>query len=461
MIYLPYNFEPRGYQRNVFAAIDAGYKRLIIVWHRRSGKGKTLLNVAIRECLRGQALTAYIIYPTYKQIKLAIWQGIDAEGHEYLWRHIPEDLIARRNEQEMSVQFVNGSRLFLIGSENADRLVGVNPKLVIMDEWSLQDPRIWALYRPILNENGGTAIFSGTPRGQEELFKTFQHAQNDPRWYSSLLTVDDTRRDAPGESGGAVISQEDIDQDISEGMPKSMADQEYRCSFNGIRDGSFYGEQMIQMRNDARITEVPWKEGVPVSTVWDLGIADACAVIFFQSDGDYINIIDVIEETGASLASIIAQVRGRRYTYGTHYAPHDIKQRELTSGKSRLEISRDLGIAFRVVENLPLMDGINALRTIFGRMRIDRTKGGRLIQSLTGYHRDYDDKRRTYSDKPVHDWSSHLSDAARYLAIVADKEMDTRRWSPARAVGLHTSPWDEPEDFENYNEQIRKERVSF
>jgi hypothetical protein len=57
-------------------------------------------------------------------------------------------------------------------------------------------------------------------------------------------------------------------------------------------------------------------------------------VIFWQNDGDWINIIDAVEETGASLTSFIAMVRNRAYKYSNHYAPHDIKQRELTSGKS-------------------------------------------------------------------------------------------------------------------------------
>jgi hypothetical protein len=283
----------------------------------------------------------------------------------------------------MSITLVNGSILHLLGADNVNRLVGVNPSFIVFNEFSLEDPKLAELYRPIAAENNATMIYAGTPRGMDHLQKIFQYAQSDPeRWYSSLLTIDDTRRDADGEDGGPVIDQEAVDQDRAEGADEDLLRQEYMCSFNGVTVGSFYGKQVQTMREEARITDVPWNPRLPVCTAWDLGISDAMTVIFWQNDGDWINMIDAVEETGASLTSFIAMVRNRAYKYSNHYAPHDIKQRELTSGKSRIEIARSLGIDFRIVENLSIQDGIQALRSLFGRMRIDRTKGGRLVECL-------------------------------------------------------------------------------
>ena len=36
IITIPYQFEPRTYQKELLAALDSGYKRAIAVYHRRA-----------------------------------------------------------------------------------------------------------------------------------------------------------------------------------------------------------------------------------------------------------------------------------------------------------------------------------------------------------------------------------------------------------------------------------------
>jgi hypothetical protein len=40
------------------------------------------------------------------------------------------------------------------------------------------------------------------------------------------------------------------------------------------------------------------------------------------------------------------------------------------------------------------------------------------------YRSEYDDKLQTPRPKPLHDWASHIADAARYLAISIDQTID-------------------------------------
>ncbi len=47
-ITIPFRYEPRGYQIPLFAAREAGMKRLMQCWHRRSGKDKTDINLMAR-----------------------------------------------------------------------------------------------------------------------------------------------------------------------------------------------------------------------------------------------------------------------------------------------------------------------------------------------------------------------------------------------------------------------------
>ena len=45
---------------------------------------------------------------------------------------------------------------------------------------------------------------------------------------------------------------------------------------------------------------------------------------------------------------------------------------------------------------------------------------GHSIDALKAYRRERDDMRKTFHDRPVHDWGSHGSDAFRYLALGID-----------------------------------------
>jgi len=105
------------------------------------------------------------------------------------------------------------------------------------------------------------------------------------------------------------------------------------------------------------------------------------------------------------------------YLYQDHFAPHDIEQRELGTGKSRREIAYDLGLNFRVVPKLGLEDGIHAAKMLIPKCWFDRDKTKVGLEALRQYHRAYNERTRTFRATPVHDFSSHSADAFRYLAV--------------------------------------------
>jgi hypothetical protein len=39
------------------------------------------------------------------------------------------------------------------------------------------------------------------------------------------------------------------------------------------------------------------------------------------------------------------------------------------------------------------------------------------IEALKQYRREWDDKRKTFNTRPLHDWTSHGADAFRYLSV--------------------------------------------
>jgi hypothetical protein len=221
------------------------------------------------------------------------------------------------------------------------------------------------------------------------------------------LTVEDTN----------AISLAAIDEDRKDGMSEEMIQQEYYCSFEAPIVGAYYGQLMAVAEKEKRITNVPWEVKLPVNTVWDIGVGDSCAIWFYQQINDEIRVIDYYENSGEGLPHYAKHLAAKPYVYGKHWAPHDIAVREFTTGRSRLETARSLGIKFLVIPKQSIEDGIEAVRGIIPRCWFDETKCENGIEALKQYHKDWDDINKVFKESPAHDWSSHGSDAFRYLAL--------------------------------------------
>jgi hypothetical protein len=258
-----------------------------------------------------------------------------------------------------------------------------------------------------LAENGGWALFIYTARGRNHGYDLLNMARRNEKWFQQTLSVDDTR----------AISQEAVEEERQSGMPDEMIQQEFYCSFDAPLVGSYYGNAMARLLADGKITGVPYEPRLEVHTSWDLGMGDSTSIIFFQRHGGEIRIIDYYESSGEGLAHYVKILKEKEYIYGEHIAPHDIQVREMGTGKSRLEVARELGIRFRVAANLRIDDGIEAVRTTLPKCYFDEKKCSHLIEALRQYRKDFDEKNKVFRDRPLHDWTSHPSDAMRYLAV--------------------------------------------
>lgn len=414
-ITLPYNYKPRSYQKPLFQAIDSGIKRAVCVWHRRAGKDKTLLNLTFKKMWERVGAYYYFL-PTYKQGKKIIWKGIDKTGFKFI-DHMPKQLISRIDNTEMSIETANGSLFQVIGTDNIDSIVGTNPIGCVFSEYSLQDPQAWEFIRPILKENGGWAIFNFTPRGNNHAKKLFDMASKNEKWFCQLLTINKTF-DFEGKN---LVTEQDINEERVEGMPEELIQQEYYCSFEAGVVGAYYSQNLSFAREQNRITKVPYDSQLPVFTVWDLGIDDCTSIGFFQKINKEVRMIDYIEENNQGLNFYVKELKTKPYVYAKHFAPHDIKVREFTSGVSRLETARKLGINFDIIPKVTISEGIDVARRFFSRLWIDENNCERFIDCVTNYKKEYDEKNKCFKDKPKHDWSSHGADVLRYTGLVEEK----------------------------------------
>lgn len=407
-------FKPRPYQLPLFDAVEnKGYKRVLLVWHRRAGKDVAAFNLAIRVALKIPQVI-YYIFPTYSQGRKVIFDTLTNDGKRML-DFIPTELIQSMNNQELKIRLINGSLIQIVGSDNYDSLMGTNPKMCIFSEYALQDPRAYSYLRPALTANDGVAVFLSTPRGRNSLWDLFQVASNSPDWFCQKLTVLDT----------GVVSLHSIEREKELGeMSDDMIQQEYYCSFDLGVEGSYYAKYIDRMRIDKRIGMVPWENGFKVHSAWDLGVRDSTTIIMFQVIGQSVRIIDCYENSKVGLDHYIKVLEQKPYVWGKHIAPHDIRVKEFGSGMTRWEKAKQLGITFTIAPDVGVEDGIEAVRSALSKIWIDENKGGLLIKALENYRQEYDHKRKVYSSHPLHDWSSHFADSMRYLCISLPKLSD-------------------------------------
>lgn len=429
MITIPHKFTPRKYQLPLLSAMDRGIKRAVWIAHRRAGKDKTLLNFTIKKMFE-RVGTYYYLLPTYAQAKKIIWDGIDGSGVKFL-DHFPAEIIKSVNNTDMKIELVNGSVFQLIGTDKIDSIMGTNPVGCVFSEYSLQNPQAWDLIRPILRENGGWAVFNYTPRGKNHGYDLYQMARNNPEWFCQILTIRDTQK----EDGSPIISEVDIESERAEGMDEDLIQQEYYCSFTAAVTGAYYAKQIQQAEDDGRICRVPYDPKITVDTWWDLGVGDATVIWFTQTVGKEIHVIDYYENNGEGLPHYAKYLQSLPYVYGTHNAPHDIEARELGTGKSRLETARTLGIDFKVVANLGVDDGIEAVRGILSRCWFDVDKCKRGLHALREYRKEYDEKKKVFKSYPCHDWSSHTADGFRYFAVGYREAVKLSEYKPQLHYG--------------------------
>jgi hypothetical protein len=185
------------------------------------------------------------LFPDRRRARKILWEGINREGRRFL-EDFPQELITRQLDQEMMIQLRNGSIWYLEGAENIDAVVGANPRGIVYSEFSQMKPTVRALINPILDENGGWEIINFTPRGKNHAYELYQMALHNPEWYCTLLTINDTKRDALGEDGSPVITPAQIEARRREGMREELIQQEYFCSFEAGSALQFIPSQYIQ-----------------------------------------------------------------------------------------------------------------------------------------------------------------------------------------------------------------------
>ena len=385
------------------------------VAHRRAGKTVAAVQRLILKamaCDKPRPRVAYLA-PTYGQAKAAAW--------DYL-REFTQGVAEKVHETELRVVLPGNRQVRLYGAENYDALRGIYLDDVVLDEFADMRADVQTVIMPTLSDRGGSALWMGTPKGRNEFWAVHDNATRDPAWMSLVLKASET----------GLLPPEELEAARRRLSPEAYA-QEYECSFDAAVVGSYYGKALDEAQEQGRVCGVPIDRSAPVHTSWDLGIGDSTAIWFFQEIGREIRVVDYYEASGEALDHYARKLHERGYLYGKHYLPHDAEARELGTGTTRVETLARLGVKATVVPAQAKDDSINAVRMLLPRCWFDADRCKIGLEALRMYRRDYDDRLKTFRDRPRHDWTSHAADAFAQFAVGHRAEVSSKDYDAARA----------------------------
>ena len=413
-----FNYTPR----EVFPPYHNRTQRYaVLLCHRRAGKSFSTLNDIIVRALTpspdGLRQQFAMMAPTQTQARTIAWQYLKEQtacfakckGYKSLEQHLTVVLPDPTDTNKP------GTTIMLVGAENAERLRGLYLNGIVIDEAAdIPDFVVTQIIRPALADRQGWLTISGTVKSVDDyLWRSYELAQKLPLlWFHLNIKA--------SESG--ILPQHELDD-----LKASMSEEAYRVEFENDVHAATTGRIFLQYLNPQQVTRVPYDPaGSAPITAWDLGMSDSTAIWVAQVCGREIHILNHYEATGQSLDHYVDWLRKLPYAkrFGAHLLPHDSRVRELGSGKSRLEILRDMGLRnLKVVPKLPKDQQIEAGRLLLPKcwFNEETTADGR--KALRNYSFQFDPRKQVFSLAPLHDAHSNSSDAWQILAVGMKKAM--------------------------------------
>lgn len=427
-ISLPNKWEPRDYQRALWDYLELGGKHAEVIWHRRSGKDEVALHRTAVAAFERIASYWYML-PEYQQARKAIWDAINPHtGKKRIDEAFPLPLRKTTRNQEMMIEFVNGSTFQVVGSDNPNSLVGSPPAGIVYSEWALSNPDARAYLRPIILENNGWQIFNTTPRGRNHAKRTYDSAKADPLAFAQVLDATQTgifTEQALAYELAAYIA------DFGDDYGRAKFEQEYMCSFDAAILGAILARQIGLAEQAGRVGDdiVFDPMGQPIEISADIGRKDSATWWFWQPVIGGYHIIDYDGGWGLDAEEWCERLSLKLNKYrlhdgslalGTIWLPHDARAKTFSAKRSAVETFIDYFGAkhIAITPNSAKSDRVNAARILTPKVAWNATNCLKGLEGLRSWSYEYNNETKTFSSEPQHDWASHDGDGYSYGCLV-------------------------------------------
>lgn len=353
------------------------------------------------------------------------------------------------NEAGTSVKTRSGNIEVIATGLKASSIRSIKSKARLLAIWveeaeTVSEP-VWRTLLPTLRDEGVAELWL-TWNPEEERSATQQRFRHNPPAGAKIVEMN--WRDNPWFP--TVLNLQRLDD-------KRRFPETYNHVWEGgylrITEGAFFARLMQQARAQNRICRFPIEKHLPVFTAWDLGVSDDTSIWVIQPKGKEMRLIGFYTNNGEGLDHYIEwcldfqETHGFR-TYAKHLGPHDVENRNLTSGKKADGTLRSLKewaaeehqFVFTTVPRVTgKAEGINATREMlpFCYFHEDFTKEG--VQALEGYRRKFDKDNNAFSKEPLHNWASNPADAFQTFAVGWDDSFTAVRSQIDAAAELAAS----------------------
>jgi len=420
-IRLPNNWEPRPYQRKAWNYLERGGKHAELVFHRRAGKDAIAMHWAAVAAFKRIGGYWHML-PEYAQARKAIWAAVNPHtGIRRIDEAFPVALRKRTNEQEMMIEFINGSTWQVVGSDRFDSLVGSSPAGIVYSEWALANPNARAYLRPIIAENNGWQIFITTPRGRNHALTTLHAARKDPTAFAQVLDATQTDVFTPEQLEAERLAYV---AEFGEEYGIAKFDQEYMCSFDAANLGAILARQIGIAEKQGRISDdVEYDElGAPIEISADIGRRDTATWWFWQPTVGGYRVVDYDGGWGLDAEEwterLARRIGGR--ALGRIWLPHDARAKTFAAKRSAVEIFISAFGAkhIAITPQSSISDRINAARVLIPRIKFNETRCADGLNGLRAWQFEYDEDKKTFGNDPKHDWASHDGDGFSYGCLI-------------------------------------------
>lgn len=213
--------------------------------------------------------------------------------------------------------------------------------------------------------------------------------------------------------------------EVKQKMLGEAMKQEYpstpKEAFESANEGLYYGLQISKLRSNGGVCAVPYNDGLPVHTAWDIGLDDFTSIFCFQVNrGGQVSIINYYENWDEGAAHYCDWLNKQKYRFGRHIFPHDARKRDIGSKTQYLDyVTPLLDGRFVVldIKECDKLEGIQTVRATLSRCVFDEAKTAKGLKHLEAYKKVWDDRLGCYKNSPLHDEHSHAADSFRYLAV--------------------------------------------
>ena len=323
---------------------DAPFRFRVAVCGRRFGK----THLAIRELAKYASKPdqrVWYVAPTYRMAKQIVWKKLKKKLLSINW-------VKKVNEQDLTLELVNGSEISLRGADNYDSLRGVGLNFIVIDEAADIDSEAWyEVLRPTLADTGGHALFLGTPKGMNWFKEIYDYHTTRNNWMSFQFTTLD----------GGNVPEDEVRQ-AKEDLDARTFSQEFLATFENFSGIVAYS---FGQHNVKSAEEISANEQLILGTDFNVNPM-SCTVMRRTKDG--LHCVDEIVLYSSNTNELIDEIRNRypKNPITIYPDPAGVQRKTSANGNTDIKLLENAGFTVRYHRQHPLVkDRINSANSLF------------------------------------------------------------------------------------------------